>query len=83
MRAQLSELNVRAAVVRESVERLARSLQSKGLRPNARFTEPEALMNNSLEAAQSALMQGDLESAKQNSAKAEQQIQVLEKLFNR
>jgi CHAT domain-containing protein len=83
VRERLAMLNARAAVVRDLFQRLERSQQTMGLRPNARFTEPEALMGTYLEAARTAVNAGDLAGAKENSAKAEQQITLLEKLFNR
>ena len=83
VRERLAMLNARAAVVRDLFQRLQRSQQASGLRPNARFTEPEALMATYLEAARMAVNAGDLAGAKENSVKAEQQISLLEKLFNR
>ncbi len=82
LRDQFAMLSARAAVVRNDVQNLARSQQSMNLRPNGRFTQAEALMNAYLESARTAMNEGDLARAKDDCAKAEQQVEILEKLFN-
>jgi serine/threonine-protein kinase len=77
-----AKLQVRADSIRSSLQSLRRAQQSQGLSLNARFTQPEGLMNTYLQNANQALNAGDLAAAKEFGDKAERQIEILEKLLN-
>lgn len=81
-REHLAKLEVRAGSVHDSLTNLKGTMQSQGMTLNAKFTQPESLMNNYLRSAQNALNQSDLAAAKEYADKAERQIEVLEKLLN-
>jgi len=73
---------VRAGSIRDSLANLKRTMQSQGMALNAKFTQPEGLMETYLRSAEQALNQSDLAAAKEYGDKAERQIEVLEKLLN-
>jgi serine/threonine-protein kinase len=81
-RDHLAKLEVRAGSIHDSLTNLKSTMQSQGLTLNAKFTQPQALMDNYLRSAQNALNQSDLAAAKELADKAERQIEVLEKLLN-
>lgn len=81
-RERVVKLQVRASAVRDSLKSLKRSQQASGMGLNARFTQPEGLMNAYLESANEALNEGDLPAAREYAAKAERQVEILERLLN-
>jgi eukaryotic-like serine/threonine-protein kinase len=82
VREQLAILHNRAGVVTNSFESLRRSQAASGMSPSGKFTGPMGLMNSYLQGATDALNAGDTAAAKDFAAKAEKQIEILEKLFN-
>jgi phosphoglycerate-specific signal transduction histidine kinase len=81
-REHFAKLEVRANAIRDSLGNLKRTMQAQGMALNAKFTQPEGLMDTYLRSAEQALNQSDLAAAKDYSDKAERQIEVLEKLLN-
>jgi phosphoglycerate-specific signal transduction histidine kinase len=81
-REHFAKLQVRANSVHDSLANLKRTMQAQGLGLNAKFTQPEGLMDTYLRSAENALNQSDLAAAKEYGDKAERQIEVLEKLLN-
>ena len=81
-REDFAKLQVRAGSIHDSLANLKRTMQSQGMGLNAKFTQPEALMDTYLRSAENALNQSDLAAAKEYADKAEHQIEVLEKLLN-
>jgi serine/threonine-protein kinase len=81
-REHFAKLQVRAGSIRDSLANLKRTMQSQGMALNAKFTQPEGLMETYLRSAEQALNQSDLAAAKEYGDKAERQIEVLEKLLN-
>jgi hypothetical protein len=81
-REHFAKLQVRAGSIRDSLGNLKRTMQSQGMALNAKFTQPEGLMETYLRSAEQALNQSDLTAAKEYGDKAERQIEVLEKLLN-
>ena len=81
-REHFAKLQVRAGAIRDSLGNLKRTMQSQGMALNAKFTQPEGLMETYLRSAEQALNQSDLPAAKEYGDKAERQIEVLEKLLN-
>jgi serine/threonine-protein kinase len=81
-REHFAKLQVRAGSIRDSLGNLKRTMQSQGMALNAKFTQPEGLMETYLRSAEQALNQSDLAAAKEYGDKAERQIEVLEKLLN-
>jgi hypothetical protein len=81
-REHFAKLQVRAGSIRDSLASLKRSMQSQGMALNAKFTQPEGLMETYLRSADQALSQSDLAAAKEYGDKAEHQIEILEKLLN-
>jgi len=49
---------------------------------NARFTQPQGLMDLYLRSAHDAVGQSDLHAARDYAGKAERQVEILEKLLN-
>jgi len=82
VRERLDQLQVRASAIQDSLANLRSSMQAQGLDLNARFTQPKGLMDNYLRSAAEALRQPDLPAAREYAAKAERQIEILEKLLN-
>jgi len=78
----ISKLEIRAGAIHESLDNMKTSLAAQGLALNARFTQPQGLMDLYLRSAQEALSQSDLHSAIEYGDKAERQIEILEKLLN-
>ena len=81
-REHFAKLQVRAGSIHDSLANMKRTMQSQGMALNARFTQPEGLMDNFLRSAENALNQSDLAAAKEYADKAERQIETLEKLLN-
>ena len=81
-REHFAKLQVRAGAIDDSLANLKRSMQAQGAGLNARFTQPQGLMENYLQSSQNALNQGDLAAAREYADKAERQIEILEKLLN-
>jgi serine/threonine-protein kinase len=81
-RERVVKLEVRASAIRDSLKSLKRSQQASGMSLNARFTQPEGLMNAYLQSANEALNEGDLPAAREYAGKAERQIEILERLLN-
>ena len=81
-REHFAKLQVRANAIHDSLTNLKQSMQSQGLTLNAKFTQPEQLMDVYLRSAENALNQSDLPAARDYADKAEHQIEVLEKLLN-
>jgi serine/threonine-protein kinase len=81
-REHAAKLHIRADAIRGGLQSLKRSQQAMGLSLNARFTQPENLMNAYLNAANEALKAEDLPGFREYSEKAERQIEILEKLLN-
>jgi hypothetical protein len=82
-REALMMLNVRANGIRGTLQNLQAQQAARGLNMNAKFQEPLHLMDNYLQAAESAIAEGNLAQAKSYSDKAERQIERLEKDLNR
>ena len=82
VREQIARLGIRAGAIRESMDNLRSSMAAQGLAPNARFTQPQGLMDAYLRSAGDAMAQFDLPAAREYSDKAERQIEILEKLLN-
>jgi len=83
MREMLMSLRNRADGIRESLDTLRRTEQAQGRNVSSKFSEPAGLMNNYLHAADDAVRNGDPTAAQGFMDKAERQIDILEKLFNR
>ena len=81
-REHFAKLQVRASSIHDSLASLKRSMQAQGLGLNAKFTQPQGLMDTYLQSANEALNQADLAAAREYSDKAERQIEILEKLLN-
>ena len=81
-REHFAKLQVRANAIHDSLSNLKQTMQSQGLALNAKYTQPEGLMDTYLRSAENALNQSDLTAAKEYAEKAEHQIEVLEKLLN-
>jgi hypothetical protein len=81
-REHFAKLQVRASAIHDSLANLKQSMQSQGMALNAKFSQPEGLMNTYLRSAENALNQSDLAAAREYADKAEHQIEVLEKLLN-
>ena len=77
------QLNARATGIRGTLQRLESAQGANGLGMSSTLHEPATLMNTYLDEATNALNAGDAESAKSFAAKAEKQIERLEKLLNR
>ena len=82
VREDLSLLSNRAATVHSSMQSLQRSQASQGLGLGGQYTGPAGLMDTYLRGAADALDAKDLAAAKDFAAKAERQIEILEKLFH-
>ena len=82
MREELTLLSNRAATVHSSMQSLQRSQASQGLGLGGQYTGPAGLMDTYLRGAADALDAKDLAAAKDFAAKAERQIEILEKLFH-
>ena len=81
-REHAAKLQIRADAVRTSLQALKRIQQSNGMTLNARFTQPEGLMNTYLKGANEALNAEDLPLFREYAGKAERQLEILEKLLN-
>lgn len=81
-RERFAKLRVRASSIHTSLDSLKGSMQAQGLAVNAKFTQPEGLMDTYLQSANEALSQSDLPAARDYADKAERQIEILEKLLN-
>jgi serine/threonine-protein kinase len=81
-REHFAKLQVRAGSVHDSLANLKRTMQSQGMALNAKFTQPENLMDTYLRSAENALNQSDLAASREYADKAERQIEILEKLLN-
>jgi eukaryotic-like serine/threonine-protein kinase len=81
VREELGQLNVRAKGIRGGLQRLEAQMNGHGL--NASLQGPLDLMNNYLDEAANAMNSGDAASAKSYYAKAEKQVEILEKALNR
>jgi hypothetical protein len=82
-REHVAKLGVRASGIQGSLTTLERSQQSMGMNLSSKFTGPRDLMNSYMQGAQEAMSANDLPAAKDLAAKAERQIEILEKLLNR
>ncbi len=82
-REQWMMLNVRATGIRGTLQGMQANQAARGLNLNAKFQEPAHLMDNYLQAADSALNEGNVALAKGYMEKAERQIERLEKDLNR
>jgi serine/threonine-protein kinase len=83
VREQIMQLDVRANGIRGSLDSLQRSESASGLNLSSRFTGPAGLMDGYMKRASDALRDGNPDSAKGFLEKAERQVEILEKLFNR
>ena len=81
-RESLALLNNRATAVRSSLESLKRAQAAQGYNIGGQYTGPAGLMDTYLNGATEALNAHDLSAAKDFAAKAERQIEILEKLFH-
>jgi hypothetical protein len=81
-REHVAKLHIRADAVRASLQALKRVQQANGMTLNARFTQPEGLMNTYLRGANEALNAEDLPLFREYADKAERQLEILEKLLN-
>lgn len=82
LRDHLDKLQVRVGAIHDSLANLRGSMQSQGLTLNAKFTQPQGLMDTYVRSANDALNRGDVASARSNADKAEHQIEILESLLN-
>ncbi len=83
LREQLVMLDARASDCRASIQSLQRQQAASGLNISSRFTEPARLMDSFMRGASDALKAGDTTSTKDFLEKAERQVAILEKLFNK
>jgi serine/threonine-protein kinase len=81
-REHVAKMQIRADAVRTSLQALKRIQQANGMTLNARFTQPEGLMNTYLRGANEALNAEDLPAFRDYANKAERQLEILEKLLN-
>jgi serine/threonine-protein kinase len=82
VREALGLLDNRAGTVRASMQSLQRSQAAQGYSIGGQYTGPAGLMETYLRGAADALNANDLTAARDFSAKAEHQIEILEKLFH-
>jgi serine/threonine-protein kinase len=80
---QLVNLNGRAGAVRSSLQNLQRSQAASGLGLRGDMQEAANLMNSNLQGANDALRAGDATAANTFMARAERQIEKLEKFLGR
>ncbi|MDR3700160.1 MAG: serine/threonine-protein kinase [Candidatus Sulfopaludibacter sp.] len=81
-REALTLLSNRAATVHNSMQSLQQSQAAQGYGLGGQYTGPAGLMDTYLRGAADALEAKDLAASKDFSAKAERQIEILEKLFH-
>jgi len=77
------QLTVRVNGIHGSLQSMQRSMASSGLNLSSKFTDPAGLMDGYMKGASDALNDHDPDSAKSFLDKAERQVMILEKLFNR
>jgi serine/threonine-protein kinase len=82
VREELALLNNRANTVHASLQNLQRSMARSGDNLSSKYTGPAGLMDTYLRGANDALNANDVAQARDFAAKAERQIEILEKLFN-
>lgn len=82
VRESLMLITNRASTVHTSLQNLQRSQSAQGYNVGGQYTGPAGLMDQYLRGANDALNANDLESARDFSAKAERQLEILEKLFH-
>ena len=82
MRESLALMNNRANQVRTGIENLRRSQAAQGFNIGSQYTGPAGLMDTFLNGANEALNAHDLTAAKDFAAKAEHQLEILEKLLH-
>jgi len=82
VRESLALLNNRASSVRSSMDSLKRAQAAQGFNIGSQYTSPAGMMETYLNGANDALNARDLGAAKDFAAKAERQIETLEKLLH-
>ena len=82
-RERMMQLTVRVNGIHGSLQSMQRSMASSGLNLSSKFTDPAGLMDGYMKGASDALNDHDPDSAKSFLDKAERQVMILEKLFNR
>jgi eukaryotic-like serine/threonine-protein kinase len=82
VRESLALLTNRASSVRSSMDSLKRAQAAQGFNIGSQYTSPAGLMETYLNGATEALNAHDLGAAKDFAAKAERQIETLEKLLH-